>query len=641
MVKDAFGEALGGFKRWLREADKPDADTELVVLGEARLLLDLMRDYLDIAGPAELTPDDLREILLRVYPRKVVVLPGEEIDLTIQVARALVAYLGDTRVVPEEAVRALEHELDDIAPQFADAVMNPLNWTPSKDFAKAMAEAGIDTTDRSAVTSFIESYNEGLDRNLYELYSEDDDLDVPDLDVPDIDVPDINVKEAFGLPDEMPPMRVLADAELAAQARQVPVIAQLRALAEWLGEGGEGRGVDEDGDLDASDAAAAAAAAGVDATRFPYLWDLALEAEFAEFGEDETQVIPGDTALDWATADDEDVLDTWQLLLGAVMARTLEVAASLDPDRASDLDFFGHGAGLLVMLFMGRAQGVPVAEVSEIIEGATTEQLPPAMRAKAWQSWVRAHGDVAKLLFDQLTSIGAVRLTEGEEGELAWLTPLGLSAMRTQFVQAGVDIPVLPPTEKLTAEELIAMAEGASEEEFNAEAAAWSAHRTPESAARDLLAVAAVADGASRLLAVAVTTELGAAAGPAWQAALGDPTLRGYAKTALARLDGDDIPGDLALEDLAGMLADTLAAEGWDDTGEDAGHDPAELANLLGEVIPPGQEQIAFETMARLPHGQVAAVLTVIGRHHPDKKIAKAARKAAYKATSRQAAVRR
>ena len=630
MAKDAFGEALDGFKQWLREADKPSADTEIVVVGEARLLLDLMRNYLDIAGPAELTPDDLREILLQIYPRKVVVLPGEEIDLTIQVARALVAYLSDTRVVPETTVRALEHELDDIAPQFADAVMNPLNWTPSKDFAKAMAEAGIDTTDRSAVASFIESYNEGLDRNLYELYNEDDDFDVPD----------INLKEAFGLPDEMPPMRVLADVELAAQARQAPVIAQLRALAEWLGEGGEGREIDEDGDLGASDAAAAAAAAGVDVTQFPYLWDLALEAEFAEFGEDEGQVVPGDTALGWATADNENVLDTWQLLLGAVMARTLEVAASLDPHRSSNLDFFGHGAGLVVMLFMGKAQGVPVAEISEIIEGAATEELPPAMRTKAWQSWVGAHGDVAKLLLDELASIGAVRLTEGEEGELARLTPLGLSAMRTQFVQAGVDIPLLPPAEKLTAEELIAMAEGASEEEFNAEAAAWFAHRTPESAARDLLAVGAVADGASRLLAVAVTTELGAAAGPAWQAALSDPTLRGYAKTALARLDGDDIPGDLALEDVAWILTDTLAAEGWDDTGEDAGHDPAELAALLGEAVPPGQEQIAFETMARLPHGQAAAVLTVIGRHHPDKKVAKAARKAAYKATSRQAAVR-
>jgi hypothetical protein len=39
--------------------------------------------------------------------------------------------------------------------------------------------------------------------------------------------------------------------------------------------------------------------------------------------------------------------------------------------------------------------------------------------------------------------------------------------------------------------------------------------------------------------------------------------------------------------------------------------------------------------MWRLDHPDVLEVLTLIGDHHPDKKIAKAARKAAFKATSR------
>jgi len=42
--------------------------------------------------------------------------------------------------------------------------------------------------------------------------------------------------------------------------------------------------------------------------------------------------------------------------------------------------------------------------------------------------------------------------------------------------------------------------------------------------------------------------------------------------------------------------------------------------------------------MARVPHPEAADVLTVIGRQHPDKKIAKLARKSAYKAASRRAA---
>ena len=87
-------------------------------------------------------------------------------------------------------------------------------------------------------------------------------------------------------------------------------------------------------------------------------------------------------------------------------------------------------------------------------------------------------------------------------------------------------------------------------------------------------------------------------------------------------------------------MTDALAAEGWDDPSDDAGGGPEALAKRLGDVIPAGQEPAMFESMARIPHPDAADVLTVIGRHHPDKKIAKLARKSAYKAASRQAAQR-
>ena len=45
-------------------------------------------------------------------------------------------------------------------------------------------------------------------------------------------------------------------------------------------------------------------------------------------------------------------------------------------------------------------------------------------------------------------------------------------------------------------------------------------------------------------------------------------------------------------------------------------------------------EQEIFDAMWRLPHPDVQDVLTMIGEEHPDKKIAKAARKAAFKASS-------
>jgi hypothetical protein len=124
--------------------------------------------------------------------------------------------------------------------------------------------------------------------------------------------------------------------------------------------------------------------------------------------------------------------------------------------------------------------------------------------------------------------------------------------------------------------------------------------------------------------------------------------LRGYAKAALATLamggDGDPATAmpsrlELADDDLAWVITDALVADGWDDV-DDVEYEPAVLAKRLCEVIPAGREPAAFEMMARVPHPDAASVLTVIGRHHPDKKIAKAARKSAYKAASRQAAQR-
>jgi hypothetical protein len=151
------------------------------------------------------------------------------------------------------------------------------------------------------------------------------------------------------------------------------------------------------------------------------------------------------------------------------------------------------------------------------------------------------------------------------------------------------------------------------------------------------------------VLAVAVVTELGAPAEPAWRDVLGQRELRGYAKATLATLavdDGDpatDMPPglELAEDDLAWVLTDALVTDGWGDTDDDVEYEPAALAKRLSEAIPAGREPAAFEMMARIPHPDAASVLTVIGKYHPDKKIAKAARKSAYKATSRQAAQQR
>jgi hypothetical protein len=625
MTKDAFDAALDGFGQWTAATKrKLSADPETAV-GEVETLLDLMRNYLDVEGPADLAAGDLRELLLQVYPRKITAFDADDTQDTIPAVRDFLAYLAERGEIPPSTARALERELDEVAPRFSEAMMDPANWGMAGSLVHAMAAEGVDLDDQAAVGRWIDRYNAHLAEDSDD--EEDDDL--------------VDLKEAFGLPDQMAPVRLPEPGELAALARRAPLMAQLRKLAWWLGAG---RAITEDEELASGDAAEAAAELGIDVARLPYLWWMALDAVFIDLDEDQTNAVPGESAHAWDEGDEDEVLDIWEMVFGLVIGDTLPAAAALDPDRSEELDFSGHGAALAVTLFLARPDGLSVAEVSEVIRAAATDELPPAQAEEAWQSWVREHGDPARMLLDLMAEHHAIQIADTGDGPVARLTPLGLAGVREQLVESGVEIPLLPDAEHMTAAQLISLAASASEEEFTAETAAWLSYRAAESAARELLAVAAASDPASRILSVGVViTEIGAAAEPVWREALDRIELRAYAKGALAAGDpaAASPPGlELDDQDLAWMITDALATEGWDDPGDDAGHEPEALVKRLSETVPAGQELAVFELMARVPHPDAADVLTVIGKHHPDKKIAKLARKSAYKAATRQAARR-
>jgi hypothetical protein len=531
---------------------------------EAELLLDLMRQ-LGIQSPAALTKDGLEDLLLDLYPGNYAAEDLDEAEQTLRVMRDLLAYLSLSGALAPAKAKSLNQKLDSIAPEFVEAVL-----------------------------------------------ADDDDVDI---------------KEAFDLPDVLPPVRLPAEAELAAAARAVPMIAQLLTLAAWVGDG---RAVDENEDLTAPDAAEAATALGVEQRELPYLWRLALDAEFIELDQEETHAISGELASEWANVEDDEVLEVWDIVFGLVLATTLEVAAALDPRRAEDLDMSGHGGGLAVLMFLARTQGLPVTEATEITQEAATGELPPAQADKAWQSWVRAHGDPARQLLDQMAAAGAVVVTN----DIARLTPLGLMSIRDQLLDAEVDVPLLPPPAEMTPAHLFAMAD-ASPEDFEAEVGAWTSQRTPLEAARELLGFAADADAADRILAAGLAASLGPATEAAWRDVLDIPELRGYAKATLAQLAGDEEP-DLEPGDVVWMLLDGLVLAGWDDVDPDE-DDLEFLLAELAEGIPAGREAEVFEGMWRAGHPDAAAVLTEIGKHHPDKDIVKAARKSAYKAASRKA----
>ena len=87
------------------------------------------------------------------------------------------------------------------------------------------------------------------------------------------------------------------------------------------------------------------------------------------------------------------------------------------------------------------------------------------------------------------------------------------------------------------------------------------------------------------------------------------------------------LPGlEPELADLAWLLTDVLAA---------LSDDPDELPQQIRDSVPPGQEQQMFDAMSRSAHPDAASVLSLIGERHPDKRIAKEARRSAFRAASR------
>jgi hypothetical protein len=281
-----------------------------------------------------------------------------------------------------------------------------------------------------------------------------------------------------------------------------------------------------------------------------------------------------------------------------------------------------------VLVFLNRGEGLPVAEIAKMIEETATADLPPREADEVWRTWTGAHGDPADVLLDRLAELGAVVVDEDD----VRTTPLANWSVRNLLVTSGVEVPLSPPVEEMDAKDLIESAQGSTEEELTEEAAAWFELHDPLEAVRELLEVAADAGPFERMFGTSLATQAGSVAGPVWREMLDVRELRPYAKMALAQLEGVDLyeaPAGLGLdlEDVAWMLTDVLA------TTLDS---PEEIAGQLKESIPPGQEDELFAVMWKLPHPDAGDVLTAIGAHHPDRRIAKSARKAAFKASSKR-----
>ena len=214
----------------------------------------------------------------------------------------------------------------------------------------------------------------------------------------------------------------------------------------------------------------------------------------------------------------------------------------------------------------------------------------------------------------------------------ARLTPLGLYGVRRRMLEAGLTAPVVGELAEQDARALLGALPYLPEAAAQEEAELWLAKRAPATAARELLAASRGGDPEAprrRLGCQLVLALLDERADGALREVLHDAELGGLARVWLAERGAVDVPPPS--EDMVFWLTiDTLAAQLATAGGRENAEELRELVTNLA-----AQHNGFFERAWRTEHPATAEVLDAVGRLHPDKQLAKRARKAAFKARSR------
>jgi hypothetical protein len=390
----------------------------------------------------------------------------------------------------------------------------------------------------------------------------------------------------------MPPVRLAPREELAAAARVAPLLRAARELTAWAAAHPD---VGASQVLDGSDARAAADALELTLDELDSAWQVVAAASERRAGPGELP--PGSEPL--ATASAEGVLREWDAALAALLA-------------AEELD------GLATALY---TVGSPVRidalfDAYSAAAGAPgTNHAPDADEAAALSRALEA-----------LADLGVVELgTEETAGGLTVvLSPLGVWGIHRRLLAQGWHVPVLGAAEPGSAVALLLTLASCDAEDGEEKINKWLAGRAQQDAAAELIVAAKTGTPGLRGAAFAVLDRIGPAAIGEVRAALGEPLLRAHAAVWLHE-HGED--AELGPADRTWLLVDLGAG-----LLEEA--DPRDVvAELLPEVSAEAQAEIVAG-LWQVRHPGVVDLLTTLSEHHPDAGVARAARKAAFKARS-------
>jgi hypothetical protein len=399
----------------------------------------------------------------------------------------------------------------------------------------------------------------------------------------------------------MPPVRLAPRDELAAAARVVPLLRAARDLRAWVA-GHPGAVASQV--LDSSAARAAAEALELTQDELDAAWQVVAAAseQAADGGQQ------GQASVPLAAASAEDVLREWDAALAALLA-------------AEDLDglataLYTVGAPVRIdALFEAYSAAAGGSQPSDPADGRAASRAPDADEAAAL-----SHA------LETLADLGVVELgTEETAGSLTVvLSPLGVWGVHRRLLAQGWHVPVLGMAERDGAVGLLMTLASCDAEDGETKINEWLVGRSEEQAAAELIAAAAAGTPGLRGAAFAVLDRIGKAATEEVRAALEQPLLRAHAAVWLHE-HGED--AELGPADRTWLLVDLGAG-----LLEEA--DPRDVvAELLPDVAPDAQAEIVAG-LWQVRHPGVIDLLQALSEHHPDAGVARAARKAAFKARS-------
>ncbi|MGJ6961401.1 hypothetical protein ACSDR0_05775 [Streptosporangium sp. G11] len=326
-----MNRAVDDLRAWGR-AHGLDVDVD-----EVRLLCDYASDYLDVNELGDFTPVAFEELLLNIYPRKVIA-PPESASETVAAARTLVDFLLATEEIGGKMAVRMRSVLDRIEPEMPIALADTSRFGMAKSLFSAMGADSLEQDAGSAVLSVSAVQEEPA--------------------VEHCDCPGCS---------PLPPVRLAPRETLAQSALRVPLVTDARRLVQWMLAGG--RTPTLKGRLRVRDATEATAQLAVADPGL--LWELAVHTGLV--------TVEGTAIFD---GEDFEPLDIWAATVEFVVEK--ETGGAVTGDVSLDEELYG----LCDMLYRLQAP-VPISLVRDYLEeiglaGDGEIDVPEAVRRLAY-----------------------------------------------------------------------------------------------------------------------------------------------------------------------------------------------------------------------------------------------------------------